>query len=83
MKFPVTFAARWARMGIGKLPYGKRLNVVDVYISELEKCLACFMLVAKIRGVFLDDSMCEWAVDKLKGGTRTPVEVFRSISKET
>ena len=54
--------------------------IEDKRIADREECLAGFMLVAATNGAYLDDEMAEWAKSKLKGKTRTPVQVWREIT---
>ena len=49
-------------------------------IADLEECLAGFMGVGAMNGMYLSPEMVEWCQLKLRGATRTPVQVWREIT---
>lgn len=51
----------------------------DKQIADLKECLAGFMVVCKLNGVFITDEMLNWCSNELKGKQRTPATVWNDI----
>jgi hypothetical protein len=51
-------------------------------IENLEECLAGFMLVGALNGIYIDPELTDWAQEQLKNKKRTPVQVWQEIYKK-